>query len=157
MSASRDYFPTCGQVADERLQDRIYRNDPSPSGGRGAPRGAAAASPFGPPIEWDACIDCGIAFPAGYRHHMAVRCDDCDSTRGGDWVQATTAAPCVVCTVATHWVEVNYAAHLHPGTCEASMDARLTAALRSPSPSTTSSSAFVDVVARIVLAPKEAT
>jgi len=108
MSASRDYFPTCGQVADERLQDRIYRNDPSPSGGRGAPRGAAAASPFGPPIEWDACIDCGIAFPAGYRHHLAVRCDDCDDP-----------AP--------------------------------------SSPSTTSSSAFVDVVARIVLAPKEAT
>jgi hypothetical protein len=123
MSASRDYFPTCGQIADERLQDRIYRDAPGPSGGRGAPRGAAAASaakpstsvpegpvepPFGPPVEWDACIDCGIAFPAGYRHHLAVRCDDCDDP-----------AP--------------------------------------SSPSTTSSSTFVDVVARIVLAPKEAT
>ena len=91
--SGRDYFAGC---------------TPSPSGGRGAPRGAAAASPFGPPVEWDACACCGQPFAAGYASHQLTSCDAC-------------------------------------------------AGSLAPSPSTTSSLAFVDVVARIALAPKEAT
>lgn len=84
MSASRDYFPGCNA---------------GPSGGRGAPRGAGAALPFGPPVEWDACITCGQHFAAAYRIWEEFECEACQE-RSAPSTHSTTGLTAFVDAVA---------------------------------------------------------
>lgn len=86
MTAERNYFPGC---------------TPCPSGGRGAPRGAGAALPFGHPIEWDACTRCGQHFAAGYRIHEESECDACQE-RSAPSTHSTTSLSAFADAVARH-------------------------------------------------------